>query len=68
MNPDLMCTAGLKAAFDECEFTEVFDNAHVGDRTLPWTALQGGPATAVASVTIQVRLDALRLRLPADHG
>jgi hypothetical protein len=68
MDPNLMRTACLEAAFDECVVTEVFHDAHMRHRALARTGFQRGAATSVAAVTDQVRLDASRFRPAANHG
>src|SRR5206468_7248418 len=57
MNTHLVCPARLEPAFDQGEFTQVLDNADVGDRPLAGAGLSRTTAPPIASVTNQPRVD-----------
>jgi hypothetical protein len=67
MNTHLVCPARLEPAFNQGKFTQVLDNAEVGDRPLAGAGLSRTAAPPIASVTNQPRVDFSGPGPTADH-
>src|SRR5438552_518042 len=68
MNADLMGAAGLQAALDDAVFAKIVHNAHVGDRPLAVSGFRRGPASVIAPIRDEVRLNSAGPRSPPNYG
>jgi hypothetical protein len=68
MNANLMRTAGLESAFDECMVSELLHDPHMCNSVLAGFGRRCTPAPAISPVSNQIRFEAARRRAAANHS